>query len=218
MSDGIQNWGSSSPQQVPVGGLEAWGLEGPLHFTARALKARLQGVFPAAGFDWHWLDGKIGKNQWGNLTRKTPSVCLGFAGVTPDASNGEVFAGKSHWFLALVTKNPGGPGPRLLGDRVAPGILALSRAATLALNGFVVDPPDTPWSATGAVEITDLSALTSDDWVDEALAAVGISFSVPYEERLPPGLDTVNHFDALKITWTFDAPNGTFGQVIQEAV
>lgn len=216
MSGNPTGWGNAAPAQSPTGGLEALGVEGPLHFTARALQVRLQSVFPAQRFDWHWLDGKIGKTQWGNLTRRTPSVCLGFAGITPSPANSTVFEGRSHWFLAVVTKNSGGPMGRLLGDKAAPGVLSLVRAATLALNGYVIDPPDTPWSASGAAEITDISALTSDDWVDEALAAAGISFSVPYEEALPPGLDTPNSFDALQIAWSFD-PYGTWTDIIQEA-
>jgi len=208
--------GSSSPQNLPATGLEGVSGEGPLHFTARALQARLQSVFPAARFDWHWLDGKIGKTQWGALTRRCPSICLGFAGVTPSPQNGEKFEGKSHWYLALVTRNAGGPMARLLGDKAAPGILAVTRAATVALNGFVIDPPDTPWAASGAVEITDVSALTSDDWTDEALAAVGISLTVPYEETLLPGLDTPNHFDALQVTWSF-TPTASWTDILMEA-
>ena len=209
--------GASAPQIVPAAGLEGLVGEGPLHFTARALQARLQLLFPPNYFDWHWLDGKIGKTQWDRLTRRCPSVCLGFAGVTPSASNGLAFEGKSHWFLALVTRNEGGPQARLLGDRLAPGILSVVRAATVALNGFVINPPDTPWCASGAVEVTDISALTSDDWTSEALAAVGINLAVPYEEVLPPGLDTPNRLDALSITWSFDPPGGVFAQTLQEA-
>jgi hypothetical protein len=214
VAPGAAGPGTSSPQILPAGAFEGVAGEGPLHFTARALQARLQQVFPPRQFDWHWLDGKIGKQQWGVLTRRPPAVCLGWAGVTPGAEMGEVFEAHSHWFLALVTKNAGGPGPRMLGDKLAPGILSLARAATLALNGFVIDPPDTPWAASGAVRITDVAALTSDDWVDEALAAAGVSLSVPYQEMLPPGLDTPNHFDALAITWAFDPPNGQFTQTI----
>jgi hypothetical protein len=211
--------GGSAPQIVPAGGLEGFAGEGPLHCTARALQQWLQLVFPANYFDWHWLDGKIGKTQWAALTRRCPTVALGFAGVAPERENADVFVGKSHWFLALVTRNTGGPQARLLGDKLAPGILSIVRAATVALNGFVIDPPDTPWSASGAVEITDVAALTSDDWIDEALAASGISLSVPYEETLLPGLDTPNHMDALSGTWSFDPPGGVATQTItfQEA-
>lgn len=201
--------GASSPQITPAGPLEAVTDEGPLHFTARALQQRLQFVFPPQRFDWHWLDGKIGKTQWAALTRRCPTIALGFAGITPSRDNATAFMGHSHWFLALATKNPDSPKARMLGDRFAPGILSLTRAATIAVNGFVINPPDTPWAASGAVEITDIAALTSEDWVDEALAAVGISLSVPYEEMLPPGLDTPNHFDALQVTWNF-TPTASF--------
>jgi hypothetical protein len=209
-------WGAASPPLRPTGGLEAWAGEGPLHFMARGLQVRLQQVFPASGFDWHWLDGKISKAQWVKLTQRTPSVCVGFGGVGPSTANGETFMGRAHWFVSLVTRNPGSPQARLLGDRAAPGILALVRAATLALHGFRIDPPDTPWAASGAVEITDISALTSEDWIDEALAAVGISLSVPYEEALPPGLDTPNHFNALRTAWSF-SPNGAWTDTFMEA-
>ena len=209
-------WGTSAPNARPTGGLEAFSGEGPLHFTALALKERLQMVFPATLFDWHWLDGKISKGQWGALTRRCPSICLGWAGVTPSGTNGEAFEGRSHWFLAVVTRNQGGPQYRLLGDSKGPGVLQMVRAATLALNGFVIDPPDTPWAASGAVEISDISALTSEDWTDEALAAAGISFSVPYQEALPPGLDTPNHFDALAVSWSF-SPHGAWTDTFMEA-
>jgi hypothetical protein len=201
--------GTSSFQQLPAGALEGWSGEGPLHFMARALQARLQQVFPPQQFDWHWLDGKMGKQQWSALTRRCPAVCLGFAGVTPHAENAVIFGGDSHWFLAVVTRNTGGPMLRMLGDKFSPGVLSLIRAATLAVHGYLINPPDTPWAASGTVRVSDILALSSEDWVDEALAAGALSLTIPYEELLPPGLDTPNNMDALSETWAFASAPAT---------
>jgi hypothetical protein len=196
---------TSSPVQTPTGDLAALTEEGPLHFTARALQAQLQRVFPANRFDWHWLDGKLTAKQWGRLTRRTPAVGLGWAGVTPNTRNSLGFFGASHWFLALVTRNEMSAEARLLGDKVAPGILSMVRAATIALNGYTVDPPDTPWQASGSTVITGVGAFYSDDWTDEASTLAGVDISVEYEEVLPASLNTPNAMNALQIAWGFPA-------------
>jgi hypothetical protein len=195
--------GASSPVQVPTSGLQAAPEEGPLHFTARALKAQLQTVFPPSRFDFQYLDGKIGKQQWARLTRRTPAVALGWAGVEPGANNGSIFFGTSLWVVALITRNEAGPQQRLLGDAIAPGILSMVRAATLALQGFAIDPPDTPWAASGAVQVRNVAALYSDEWTDEACAVAGVDIAVEYQELLPPSFDAVNAMDALSIDWAF---------------
>jgi hypothetical protein len=208
----------SAPVQAPAPGMEAVGEEGPLHFTARALAAQLQTVFPPNRFDFQYLDGKLGKTQWGRLTRRPPSVCLGWAGITPLPGNGCVFLGTSHWFVGLLTKNVHSPDARLLGDAVGPGILSMVRAATIALHGFTIDPAETPWAASGTAEITGIHALYNDEFTDEYTTLAGLDVSVQYEEVLPAGLDTINSCNALSVAWTFVAggANGTWNELIQQ--
>jgi hypothetical protein len=214
--------GIASPVPVPATGpggpgLNAMSEEGPLHFTARALKARLQSVFPPSRFDFHYLDGKLGKTQWSRLTRRTPAVALGWAGVRPSDFDGGPFDGASHWFVALVTRNEAGPEQRLLGDRIAPGMLAMVRAATIVLQGFVIDPENTTWAASGAVQLRDVSAMYADDWTDDAASLVGIELDVHYQEMLPPSMDTPNSLDAVSIAWNFQgAPTNPQFTTLQE--
>lgn len=213
----------ASPAQAPATGAIAPGMEalpdeGPLHFTARALRAQLQTVFPASRFDFAYLDGKLTRAQWERLTRRPPSVCLGFAAVTPQAASG-AFIGVSHWFVGLLVRNDGGPEARLLGDRAGPGILSMVRAATIALNGFQIRPAETLWAASGAVEISAVTALETEPFAAEAISFTGLEVNVRYEEALPPDFDTINSLDALSIGWSFDAAGatGTWNDVIQEA-
>ena len=200
---------AQTPTTTPAPGMEALDEEGPLHFTARALRAQLETVFPPARFDFQVLDGKLGKAQWQRLTRRPPAVCLGWAGVTPARDNQRQFAGTSHWFVGLLTKNANSPQARLLGDPMGPGILTMVRAATIALNGMVIDPVETPWAASGAVAVTGVHALYSDEFVDEYTSLAGIEVDVPYEEALPAAWESVNSFDALSVAWTFTTAGGT---------
>ena len=201
--------GSINP--VVASPLDAFADEGPLHFIGRALGERLRRVFPEPKFDHQILDGKLTKSQWSRLTRRTPTVALGWGGITPDPRSPGLFHATSHWFLALITRNEAGPRQRLLGDRLAPGTLSMVRAAVLALNGYVIDPPDTPWAASGAVCIHALTPLYDDAWVDEALSVAGIELSVEYDEALPLALDTPNNLDAIQFNWAFTVPDGANG-------
>ncbi len=204
----------AAPAQPPASGAIAPGLEalpdeGPLHFTARALAAQLRTVFPPSRFEFCWLDGKLTRQQWTRLTRRTPSVCLGWASVAPEQAAG-AFLGTSHWFVGLLVRNEGGPEARLLGDRVGPGILSMVRAATIALNGLRIAPAETLWAASGSVEITGVAALETEAFAaDEAISFCGIEAAVRYEEALPPWFDTINSFDALSVSWTFQASPAT---------
>ena len=195
--------GTSAPVQTPTLDMAALSSEGPLHFTARALKAQLQTVFPPSRFDFHYLSGKLSVKSWQRLTRRTPAIALGWSGVDPMEGAGGAFFGVSHWFVALVTRNEAGPEQRLLGDKLAPGLLSLVRAATLALNGFTIDPPDTPWAASGSVQVRAMHLLDTEEWTDEACSIAGIDLNVEYVEQLYPGLDTPNAMDALSIGWSF---------------
>ena len=207
---------NASVTPVVASPLDAFAFEGPLHFMARAIQHRLLRVFPAARFDHQLLDGRITKAQWARLTRRTPTVALGWAGVTPDRLAGNIFHGTAHWMVALVTRNEGGPTQRLLGDKLAPGVLALVRAAVLALEGYLIDPPDTPWAASGSIAVTNVSALYDDGWTDEALSVAGVELSVEYDEALPPALDTPNDLDAIAASWNF-APNGAWNDLWQRS-
>ncbi len=211
--------GVASPVQPPSPGLAALSDEGPLHFTARALQARLQTVFPATRFDFQFLDGKIGKTQWKRVTRRPPAIGVGWAGVKAGDWNGEQFGGISQWFVMLLVSNESGPGQRLLGDRASPGLLAMVRAATLALQGFTIANPDTGWAASGTVQVTSVAALYSDDWTDDAYALAGLELDVAYQETLIPGQDTINNMDALAIDWRFAASPGTsqFSDIVELA-
>jgi hypothetical protein len=198
---GSQRGGDLTPGVLAP--LDALAGEGPLHFTARALHQRLTEVFPPARFDHQWIDGRLSKQQWARLTRKPPTVALGFGGITPDPRAGAIFHGTAHFMIALVAYNPAGPRERLMGDKVAPGMLAMIRAAILMLNGFEVRAPDTTWASTGAVEITTIAPVYDEAWVDEALSVTALEVGVQYDEALPPGLDTKNYLDAVSNTWTF---------------
>lgn len=210
--------GTAPTGPAPGTGPEALADEGPLHFTARALVARLQTVLPPPWFDYHYLDGRLSKAQWGRLTRRTPAVCVGWAGVVPLPHTGGVFAGTGKWFVGLITRNEAGPAQRLLGDRFAPGVLSLVRAATIALQGYVIDPPCTPWTASGAVQVTAVQALYSDDWTDEACSLVGIDLDIEYEEMLPPAFDTSAGLDAIRAAWSFAGPAGAAVPLFTETV
>ena len=208
---------AQTPTTTPAPGMEALAEEGPLHFVARALRAQLETVFPPGRFDFQYLDGKLGKTQWQRLTRRPPAVCVGWAGVTPQRQSQRVFEGVSHWFVGLLTKNANSPDARLLGDPMGPGVLTMVRAATIALQGMVIDPVETPWAASGAVQITGVHALYSDEFVDEYTTLAGIELDVAYEEALPAAWQTVNSLDALSVAWSFTAAGatGTAGPILE---
>lgn len=197
--------GVSSPVQLPAPGMAAVSAEGPLHFIARALMAQLTTVFPQNLFTAAYVDGKITREQWQQITRRPPAVLLGWAGCEPDREMGGVFEAHSKWFVGLVTKNLAGAQERLLGDRVGPGLLSMVRIASIALHGFVIAPKGQDWAASGAVQVTAANAMFLEDWIDADIAVAGLELSVPYRETLPPGFDTLARFATLGVTWNFPA-------------
>jgi hypothetical protein len=177
---------------------------GPLQLMSLMLQQRVQAIFPPSYFGFAWMPAKADRNWFKRYVPRCPAAALGWNGVADKDSAG-VFAGIAHFTLALIVKNASSVQGRYLGDALGPGLMPMVRAATIALQGWVIDPPDNPFCAQGGVTVSAVANLYNEDWGDEDTAIAALELAVPYEETLPPGMEQVPAGPlALGITWNFD--------------
>lgn len=178
---------------------------GPLEWMTAAIQARLQQAFPANLFGFAYMPAKADRAWFDKYLSRTPALALGWNGTQADSDEGRIFTGTAHWTLALITKNAGSVQARYVGDKLAPGLFAMARVATLMLHGFLIDPDGTPWTATGTIKVTAIGNLFNEEWGGEGTAIAALDLHVQYEEVPPPGLEQAASSGPLEmnIAWDF---------------
>jgi hypothetical protein len=160
---------------------------GPLGWMYSEIKGRVQQVFPSNLFDFSMMPKNPDRKWFSKYARRTPFLALGWQGVANEGE-GAKFGGRAHWTLAMVVKNSDVEA-RYMGDALSPGLFAMVRVATLALNGFLPNPPNTDWSAERSIVVSALGNLFEGDWGDDEMAIAGLDLHCVYEEQLVPGLE-----------------------------
>ena len=150
---------------------------GPLETIVLALRERLVLAFPKGRFDHQFVPPRISKAQWSKLLRKPPFVGIGWVMMAPKRMTGaRTFSAGVQFNICLVTNNPSGVEPGLLGDKLAPGIMRMVGAAIGVLHGYSFED-------IGTATVTGVAAATSDDWEDDnlfsAILEVSIDASMP---------------------------------------
>lgn len=178
---------------------------GPISWMAQALQARLQCAFSPKYFNFHFMPAKPDKVWFQKFVTRYPAVLLGWTGVTGDKDDGGIFEGIAHWTVALATRNSSSVLARYMGDNLAPGLFPMARIATVTLHGYLIDPPDMPWSASGSTIVNALGNIYNEDWGDQDTAVCALDVTVRYREALPPGLEQLpsNALLETAITWNF---------------
>ena len=179
----------------------------PMHAILGGLEQRLKLVFPLSqGFAYDFVPARVTPAEWKRLTRRAPWFGIGWSGLTPDIEQSDQFVATSTWFLALATKNPGGPRARLAGDALGPGLFNMVHLATVALQGFRLS--DAVQGVEGTIQIGAVATEIAEDFMDENLAVAQLMLTVRYEADAIPGLDTalgntVGDYTAQGLNWSF---------------
>ncbi len=142
-----------------------------LSATFAGIKAQLRLVFPETLFGFRVIPATLTRKVWTELTSRTPVVMLGWDGFRPQEPASRRFSGASGWGVFVVTRNAGGPAPRLLGDARGPGLLDMVRAAIAVLAGHTLKD-------IGTITVKSASQLTSEEWDMEELAVARITIEV----------------------------------------
>ena len=181
---------------------------GPLHNAGRLIRARLEAVFPPARFDHGWLSIAPGREEWKRVVRRVPFVGLTWLSATPDPKAGRVLRARGSFRVLLVNAHPD-VAARFVGDSIGPGQFAMVQVAALALHGLTPEPvaatgavdPGDAIEDVGALDVTEITALTSEDWLpdDRAVAALVVQtdFTMTDAHDLPALL-------RLRGGWSFD--------------
>ena len=171
-----------------------------LHATLAALQARLDLVFPSQNFVQVVLPPKITPVAWKELTRRTPMIGLGWDSIDPMKPASRLLSGVSRWSVFVVVRNQRGPEPRLLGDRLGPGLFDLVQAAAGVLHGHTIDQ-------VGTCFVTGVHNAIGADWDMEDLVlaclTVEVGATLPNASELveePAGI-----LKSLGVSWTFPA-------------
>lgn len=168
--------------------------------TFAALQAQLQLVFPPAQFQFRVVPATLTPRVWSELTQRTPAVLLGWDGFSPQKPEMRRLAGASNWSVFAVTRNPGGPLARLIGDAKGPGLLDMVRGVAGVLNGHT-------FTGLGTTFVSSITQVTSAEWDMEDLAVARINIDV-VGTMLASGSDLVASttdgiLQQLGITWDF---------------
>lgn len=173
--------------------------DGPLERIARAMRARLELAFPQERFVHHYLPDRISLAWWQRIMKKTPVVGIGWAKFSPHArAPGKLFTGEVMFPVYLVISNPRGIEERYFGDRMAPGLLKMVRAAIAVLHGA-------PVPGVGTLQVADCSNAHAENYDEEGMAlamidvtcTAGLSVSGALDVPPAPTLQEVD------ITWSF---------------
>lgn len=174
---------------------------GPLLGAQAALAARLRAYFPTPRFVHAALPPRLTKANWSDLLRRTPFVGLGWEALRPDVASGRILAARAQFLVVLVVRNLASHEARLMGDRVAPGLLGMVQVAAAALHGWTILGTPGRAEPVGDVRVEGVANLHADDWSDEAAAMAGLSISVGVNMATPDRLDELLRLGAL---WQID--------------
>jgi hypothetical protein len=165
---------------------------------AAAIEGRLRTLFPAGVFDFAHLPAALTLRVWTQSFRRMPAIGLQFAGLNVDSKSGRIPRVSVDWRVFLVTHNPAGAAPRLLGDTMGPGLAGMAALAVLALHGLT-----TPEAGTAAAGNLDTLGA---DWLDESVAAAGLALTFgPMLLIDPTAADGLADFLRHGPTWAFGA-------------
>ena len=177
---------------------------GPLFAATAAIQARLQAVFPPSHFQHGLLPANLSRETWLKLVRRTPFVGLTWIGVVPIRDVGRQFRGTASWRVVLVNTHPD-PGQRMTGDRLGLGQFAMVQAAIAALHGYTDTAADDV-GGFGTLMVTDVPALTTDEWgsLDDALAGVMVTADFALTDA-----HALEELLRLRGAWQFDGATDT---------
>lgn len=183
------------PRPVPI-------RPGPLERLALALRERLILAFPEKQFDHQWMPARPSKSQWVTLLRRPPFVGISWTAMAPQSQAGaRSFAADVAFTVVLVTANESGAGPRLFGDRLAPGLMTMVQVAAVFLHGHTF--PDL-----GSAKVNQADHATAEEWDNEnlAMAAIDVTIKLGLGMNEVAGNIDVDALSTLAIEWAF---NGT---------
>jgi hypothetical protein len=177
---------------------------GPLELTARAIRARLELVFPPRVFTHSWMPARVDKDVWERLIQRLPLVAIGFNRF----HRPETFSAltvQSEWSVYVATRNPRSEEALLFGDDFAPGSLSLIQVSAAILHGCTLP-------GLGSIQVSSATAAFIEDRADPSLGIGAIELTVKTDLSLPnlltgDGITPVN-LTTQTIQWTFGADPG----------
>lgn len=175
---------------------------GPMDRFAAALEDRLKTVFPPTRFTMDWVPASPSQSQWLRLLRKPPFIGLGWTMIDPVHGGAQrQFIGDITFTVLLAVSNEAGPRNRLLGDKMAPGVMTLAQVAAVILHGHT-------FADLGTAHVTQIAHASLDGFEAENLGMAQIMLKIPLRIGLADVLDgddlTPDTLSELSIAWSFD--------------
>ena len=191
------------PAPVPVvpAPLIAGGQLAAIH---AGLAARLQAAFPAVQFQFEVLPPRISKADWDRLTRKTPTVGLGWVSMQPESSGARVWRGVSKWMVVLVAQGSD-PAAQMLGQTVGAvaiaGLYGMTSVAAAALHGLSI-------ADIGTAVVGPGTPIYAEDWTKADVEHAALDVTVPFSLTDDAGLAALNDFLTAGVAYENLAPLG----------
>lgn len=167
--------------------------QSPLAAIDREIEARLKGLFPEKQFDHVVLPPRLTPAVWEQLTRRTPCIARGWAGITPSKGNARGFNGEADFAVWLVVRHDR-PLDQLRGADAKPGLYGLTAMTVALLQGHTVPQ-------VGSIQVTACEHTFAEGFNDERTAIVALSLKVAFNlyDTLDPG--AIDDFLRLGVTW-----------------
>lgn len=140
------------------------------------------------------LPGVWTEKTFKQVLRVVPAVYLAWDGGPAQRSAGDAVSIESRWFVYVVTSHASGERARRHGDATAIGAYELLELLVPLLHGQVV--PDA-----GAIAITGIDNVFSDDADAVAVAVYAIGFAMPLGFVFAPELATLSPFATFDVSW-----------------
>lgn len=119
--------------------------------------------------------------EFTRLMRMTAWIGVGWEQFRPAPGGGRQLLGNHDLTLTMCVKNNAGIGPRLLGDRLGPGLYPSLVTAAVALHGRTVED-------VGTLQVTSVAQSYADGYGD-LTAAIGV-VKLTCNTKLSPPFDT----------------------------
>lgn len=175
---------------------------GPLEQIARAIRARLEIVFPPARFHHAFIPPRMTIGEWEKVLLKPPLIGVSFRDFTSrHAAGTRMLIVDPVFSVLLVTPNVSSVEARLMGDALGPGVLIMAQVAGAILHGH-------DFGNFGAARVVRSEMVTIEDF--EAAGLGMMSIEVAFDNvKLPmsallSGTDfQADALDTLAIDWGF---------------
>lgn len=179
---------------------------GPIEQIARALRGRLELVFPPnKPFSHQWMPARVDRDAWRRLTERMPMVAIGFNEFQRVQTQSSL-AVISYWTIFAATKNERGQEGLMFGDKLAPGLLSLMQVAAAAVHGFTMP-------GLGTIQVTKAANAMIEEETDPSLGIAAIDLEVKADLALAgllSGPDVAGADLAMQqIVWNFDGASLT---------